>query len=51
MNNNIRGAIENMFFNLTFSADDRILLLDDSPALSGLGSLYGCLFIFKERSS
>ena len=35
-----------MFFNLTFSADERILLIDDSPALSGLGSLYGCLFFF-----
>jgi len=33
-----------MIFSLTFRAVGRILLIDDSPALSGLGSLYGCLF-------
>jgi hypothetical protein len=42
MSNKINGAIGSIkkcFFDLTFSADRRILLVDDSPALSGLGSL------------
>ena len=37
-------------FNLTFASFGRILLTDDSPALSGLGSLYGCLFFCREVS-
>ncbi len=37
-------------FNLTFASFGRILLIDDSPALSGLGSLYGCLFFLQGGS-
>jgi len=39
-----RGAGKSWFSAWPSRSDDRILLAVDSPALSGLGSLYGCLF-------
>jgi hypothetical protein len=36
-------------FILTFFSIGRIVYIDDSPALSGLGSLYGCLFFLQEE--